>query len=133
MLTADDFIKSSVLQYLWPYRKIEGLSGMVGIGQVLRNRVLSGWHNSDWLTVLQNAASERPPVPLEYPDLRDPLFNRAVWKIESLFDGTLDDLSGGAKFWCVLSEATEKFKSTIIQQPAEHPRVANIGSLYFFA
>ena len=133
MIGQDDFIKSQLLAYLWRFRKLESLNGMAAIGCTLRNQVLSGWFNGDWLSVLKSAIEKAAFTEIEFPDFRDPLFSRLVWKVESIFDGSIEDLSAGAKFWCHLPTVSEEFKKAILQQPQEHPRLANVGGLYFFA
>jgi len=132
MLTQEAFIKSHLLTYLWRFRKVEGLSGMTGIGCVLRNRVLSGWFAGDWLSVIKDTVERSQFANIEFPDMRDPLFARLVWKVESIFDNTIDDITNGGKYWTVLAEATEEFKKTIIQHPEDHPRLSNVGGIYFF-
>jgi hypothetical protein len=132
-LHADDFTKSYLASYLWKFRTLESLNGMAAIGCTLRNRVTAGWFGGDWLQVLKDAYEKSSFNGLEFPDFRDPLFTRLAWKIESLFDGSIEDLTNGAKFWCHLPTVSEEFKKTILQQPEEHPRLANVGSLFFFS
>lgn len=132
MLSSEDFVKGQLACLLWRFRKLESINGMAAIGCVLRNRVLAGWHGGDWLLVLKDEIEKSGFTGVEFPDFRDPVFIRLIWKIESIFDGTVEDNANDAKFWCHLPTATEEFKKTILQHPEEHPRLANVGSLYFF-
>jgi hypothetical protein len=132
MLSSESFLKSQLATYLWHYRGLESLNGMAAIGCVLRNRVLSGWFGGDWLTVLKDVIEKSGLSSTDFPDFRDPVFTRLIWKIESLFDNSADDITAGAKFWCHLPTVSEEFKKTILQHPEEHPRLANIGGLFFF-
>lgn len=133
MLSSESFLKSHLSSYLWNFRSLESLNGMAAIGCVLRNRVAGGWFSGDWLSVLKDAIEKSGHTLSDFPDFRDPVFTRLLWKIESLFDNTADDISGGAKFWCHLPTVSEEFKRTILQHPEEHPRTANVGSLFFFS
>ena len=131
MINAEDFTKSHLVSYLWRFRKMESLSGMAAIGCTLRNRVLSGWHSGDWLGVLKEEIDKAGPSS-EFPDFRDPVLTRLIWKVEAIFDGTIEDPTNGAKYWCYLPNVSDDFKTKILQRPDEHPRLANLGHLYFF-
>ena len=109
-----------------------GVNNMLAVAMVLRNRVMAGW--GDWLDVAMTAPAKRasfyPPAIVDY---RTGNIRSFLSRMDGIWTGTEEDLTGGALFYVDLDFAVARwFENEIIAQPDEHPRVAHVGPVWFF-
>jgi hypothetical protein len=152
-MTGQDFIGSMLALRAWEDGREDGLSAMLAIAFVFRNRVRAGWETGDWIKVLQNyknsAATERPPSD-EIPDPRALVFQQLLQQMSGIISGSIKDeitvtqplaYGGGsilsiapppALYYGRLNEINrEWFLENISRNPA-HQRTANVGTLFFW-
>lgn len=144
-----DFIKAQLARRAVADGFSEGLSGMLAVAFVYRNRVNRGWFNGDWVQVLNNTSQsssqiEKRPEPI--PDPRIYSIQCLLQEIDGIFEGTRpDDVTVAQKsvlasppppalYYARLNEITnEWFLENISRRPDLHPRIAQVGQLWFFA
>ena len=152
-MTGSDFIGAMLALRAWKDGREDGLSGMLGIAYVFRNRVRAGWESGNWISVLQNyqnaAATEKPPTE-DIPDPRTLQFQQLLECITGIMNGTAkDDItvlknpafgSGSvlsiapppALYYGRLNEINRDwFLEKIARDPA-HQRTASVGTLFFW-
>jgi hypothetical protein len=98
----------------------------------IANRVRLGWGN--WLEMIDRipAYSAQIDMPTGTPSIWEPNFVRLLHEVESIYDGT-QDYSKGALYWCDLRRIeTEFFRDKILKNTAQHPRIADMGTLTLF-
>lgn len=98
----------------------------------ISNRVRLGW--GSWLDVLDRVptVAAENTAPTGTPDVWEPVFHRLLQEVEGIFDGS-KDYTQGALYWADLRcIETEFFKTKILGQPDQHPRIADMNSLVFF-
>lgn len=140
MLTQDAFNKSQLVTVGWRFGQIYGghLAGQM-VMNVIANRTRCGW--GSWLDVIERipsymAESELPP--LKFPSVWEPNFVKLLHAVDAAYDGSLQDLSKGALYWCDLNNiGRDWFLQKIVRAKKEdgnpaHPQVANMNSLTFF-
>lgn len=135
-MNADTFIKGQIANFCI-HEAIDagGSDNVAAIAFVLRNRVDAGWHGGDWMHILETAPGMRgtEPPPLEHLNLRDSTVKLFLQRIDDIYHGTEDDETHGAVFYGQLHNITNPwFLANIARDPANHPRLANIGLTTFF-
>lgn len=131
---------------------------MLGVAQVIRNRVESGWLNGDWLRILQevplHGAEEIAAMDWRtLPDIYDKDFRWLYTQVGMVYDRTLPDsiTSSADQNWANHSAMGPKIQSRkglfycnlqlpirpwflekIIHSP-EHQRQAEAGTITFFS
>lgn len=149
-MTTDSFVKAQLALLCWrncpagkPFQLLKCLA------LIERNRVRAGWHGGDWLAIIANDATfsaylgaeklqqDAPPRDERlglFPDTRDDVFQRFLWEVDKVYDGSAaDPMTEGALWWAELEKADRPFfLKKIARQPKEHPRVAQVGSLTLF-
>jgi hypothetical protein len=110
-----------------------GISNMLGIAHLLRNRVMAGW--GDWTEVVQRAPEKRanvhtPPI----PNLRTGNVRSFLARIDDIYTRVdVTDLTGGALFYVDPGRTiAEWFRSEVMERPDDHPRSAHIGPVWFY-
>lgn len=138
-MTTPDYIKAILATLMWREDSGDGLQGMVAVGCVVRNRVLAGWNGGDWLAVMtaHNQFSSMvivgDPNTVRYPDPRDAKFQSLLWDVEKIYDGSVEDITGGALYYANLNIANSPwFFENIVQKPDAHPRTGTVGQQTFF-
>lgn len=142
MLKNDDFLKARVVELGWRFGAAYGghIAGTM-VMQVLANRFRQGWAN--WLTIIENvpnfmAENELPPFVLD--SVWNPSFNKLLHAIDGIFDGSAQDNTKGALYFCDLNKVERAwFKEKVLDarradepELRQHPMVANLNSLSFF-
>ncbi len=161
-MTAKQFIAAQLALLAWREAGRYGLNPMLAIGELAANRVQAGWHGGNWLAIIggfpihaahetaSGAAGEAGPGPETdesgigalLPDVREPNFVLLLEQIDGLLrlpapQLTLgagpDGLACGALYACDHQRPLRPwFRKTILEQPDEHPRLADVGPLSFF-
>jgi len=110
-----------------------GISSMLCIACVLRNRVVAGW--GYWPDVVQDAPNKRGNPALEQlPDLHTANVRTFLQKVEEIYSGRdEEDLVNGALFYTDINRPQLPwFKENILDRQDEHRRVAQAMPLVFF-
>jgi hypothetical protein len=144
-VTVADFEKSMACLLAWREERSNGVNGMLGVLFVVRNRARAGWSQGSWSKIIEshNQFSSMSVVgdsqTVAYPDLdvRDPGFLQILQIVDSVYDDTRPDLlTNGALYYADLNSASYTkggwFDRNIMQDPARHPRAAQIGSTSYF-
>lgn len=101
-MIADDVFKVRAALIAWRCGSAAGINGRNAILFVLRNRVADPSYGS-WREAL-NRANDAPVL---IPDVREPEFQRLLYDVESIYDGTARDrLTNGALNWWNENEET---------------------------
>jgi hypothetical protein len=140
-MTYENYIKAS----LTTFAAKEGLrygstDCPLAIAQAIANRIAQGWQGGDWLKVIEDADRVRgtvykEPYEIEY---RGHAFRQLLTAIEDVYHGVAEsninvDGTPGL-YYCELHNVTSPwFYKNIIERPDDHPRIAKVGELTFFA
>jgi hypothetical protein len=146
-MTGDTFVKAQLALLCWRNAPAgRPILLMRALGFVVRNRVRAGWMGGSWLQVIANdpvwsAYTQRPGNPAsgngshalleEFPDLRDDIFQKLLWEVDRIYDGSLPDpMTEGALWWAELERIDRPwFAEHIAQRPEEHPRIAQVANI----
>jgi len=145
-VTYENYIKGMLATYaVEEAYRYGGVDCPLAVAQVLANRVKAGWFGGDWRKVILHAPEVRGTsykTPFEY-DTRESGFRQIITLIDDVYHGIADTSgvnienengSTPALYYCVLHHVTnEWFRSNILQDLANHPRIAVVGQLTFFA
>lgn len=141
MLKSEAFIQGQLVALGWRFSQVYGgyIPGQM-VMSALANRTRAGW--GSWLEVIEKvplymAESELPP--LKFPSVWEPTFVKLLHGVEAAYDGSLQDMTKGALYWCDLNKIERLwFKEKIVDSIQEstglraHPVVANQNSIVFF-
>lgn len=134
MLRQDDYLKSQLVLTGWRWGKQYGghLAACMIMGCIM-NRVRLGWGSvSEVLDRIPNFAATTE-MPTGTPSVWEPGFVRLLHEVESIYDGTAEDYSKGALYWCDTRDVTTAyFKDKILAEPTLHPRVVDMNTLVCF-
>lgn len=150
-MTPEVFIKAKIADFAYQEASHFGsVNQMLAVACVIRNRVKAGWQGGDWIEVLAHArevSAIEAMAPRPYA-MSDPNFRQLLVAVEEIFYGTFrDTLTGGG-----VLKATDPgglyymdslypdrganlrpwFKSKILDDQTNHPRIAQVGMLYIF-
>lgn len=122
-----------------------GTDCSMAVAQVIANRVAAGWFGGDWRKVILDAPNMRGTTyaqPFQY-DTRETAFRQIITLIDDVYHGVADSSSVNlvdengtipALYYCVLHNVTsEWFRQRILNDLENHPRIAVVGQLTFFA
>lgn len=147
------FISAQLARLAWLDGHEDGTNAMLGCAFVIRNRIRAGWHGGQWHEILSNHHKYSAKVEL-YPDtIPDPrgfAFMSFLQQVDQIFSGALDDFvtikqDGDwkyvmsvappvAMYYGRLNDITNDwFLQNIARKGDEHPRIAQVGQLFFFA
>jgi hypothetical protein len=144
-MTYENYIKAKLVDFACDAAYHYGdFESVMGVAQVIANRVNAGWHGGDWKAVIDDAkksAGTEPPPQKMNP--RDLLFRRILSQIDDIYYGTADDSGVNVDseegtvpslYYGELHNITNQwFKDSITSDLANHPRTATVGQLTFFA
>jgi len=145
-MTADTFVKAQLALLCWrnatvgkPFQLLQCLAF------IERNRVRAGWMGGDWLSVIANdpaysayqgnghvySGGPGPAVLQQFPDLRDDSFQRFLWEVDRIYDGSRGDtMTEGALWWAEADKINRPwFLENIARKLEQHPRVAQVANL----
>ena len=130
------YIKSILLDFMWSQPHAESVNGMIAAGHMILHRVHAGWQEGNWIKVIQDAplfAGNELPLTTEHGDHRDPVFQKLMWRVDSVYSGTEKDPIAGALFGVNLNlPIREWFQKTVLEDLTAHPRVASVGQVTYF-
>lgn len=94
-MTGDEYIKAQVVQSSWRRASSNGVLAMLAVAMVIRNLERTG--KFSWLEACHEVALESADGRDELPDVRNPDFQKLLYGVEAIFDGTAPDkLTNGA-------------------------------------
>lgn len=146
-MTYENYIKALLLDYAlceaWHERSPDVV---LAVAQVIANRVKAGWHGGDWLQAITDAPNRcATTAPFRRPSInpREPAFRQMLMDIDAIYHGSADDSSINPEdlegvpqtslYYADLGSVPNIwFKENIASNPAEHPRLAKVGSFTFF-
>jgi hypothetical protein len=135
------------------------LEQMKAIAYCVRNRVKSGWHDGQWLTVLERSeeAAANMPLPRVVLDPSNRVLQRLIADIDDIYyglsagdpnriknmiptaqrftvdGGTLEQSLQMSCHWCWLNQPiTPWFQANILDQQEHHPHRVQMGLMAFF-
>lgn len=99
-MTGDEYIKGQIVRAAWARAHVNGVLAMLAVAMVIRNLERTG---KSWLDACEEVE------PLEgcriMPDVRNPDFQKLLYGVEAIFEGTAPDkLTNGATRIGYLSE-----------------------------
>lgn len=131
-MVASDYCVSALSTLMWNESHEDLLLGMTLCGLVVRNRVLAGWEDGQWLRLIakhdiyqMNGAAPRV-LKLGDP-IHDQLFRRCLAVAENIYLAKERDITEGALWYGRLNECSDEFKEKIVRHMDQHPMVATIG------
>jgi hypothetical protein len=110
-----------------------GVSYMLTIACVLRNRTLAGW--GSWIDVVQRAEEKRGcELPTQMVDVRGANIRTFLQKVDEIYSGRdEEDLSNGALWYTDSTQPQRQwFQDEILSNREEHPLVAQAPPLMLF-
>lgn len=121
---------------------------MKAIAICIRNRVRQGWHEGDWIKVIENADETRANEPIAMHldannrdfqilarDIEEIYFSRRDWTREPSLAQMpdLDEAIGAATYWAFINRPlTPWFQSHIVGDPKNHPSKTSFGLMMFY-
>ena len=138
-MTTDTFVKAQLAMFAYDEANHTGsLDSMRAIAFIIRNRVRAGWSGGDWNRVMnfawRHSCFERY-VP-ENCSLESDIFRRFLIEVDEIYDGTAEDtMTEKGLYYCDVTRGRpvrDWFAATIVRDPANHPRVAQVGMIYIF-
>lgn len=139
-MTYENYIKAQLVRFAVDEAYHEGAASVVlAVAQVLKNRVDAGW--GDWLEVIESAPNYVGTIRSVLPkfDPRDVLFRKILLSIDDIYYGIADDgdVNFGEQKSLYYAELhsinREWFMDNILSDLENHPRIAKVGQLDFFA
>lgn len=139
-MTPEMFIRGQIAAYAHAEGSLAGgFQGMLAIACIVRNRQMAGWYSGNWMHILNTAHDvsaheerHRPSI-----DLTCPMFRRVLQEVDDIYTGTFDDdLTSGAFYFLETNDTRPIrpwFQQKIIRDHANHPRIAQVGTLILFA
>jgi hypothetical protein len=139
-MTTDTFVKAQLAMFAYMEANHTGsLDSMLAVCFIIRNRVRAGWAGGDWNRVInfapRHAAYDMRPE--EGPSLESEIFRRLLLQVDEIYQGTMqDNMTEKGLYYCDAlggRPLRDWFAQNIVRQPANHPRVAQVGMLYLFS
>lgn len=156
-MLGEHFVKSQLALRAWQDAGKDGLSGMLAVAFVIRNRVQAGWYSGDWIQVLahhQDWAASEKIYTLDLPDPRNYAFGALLQEIDGIFSGSREDdvtrtanesmaaivrFQGQSDTPVALyygkldDELRPWFLDNVSRSHENHKRIASVGTLTFFS
>ena len=132
-----DYVVSALATLMWNESHEDLLLGMKVCGLVVRNRMLAGWENGQWLKLIEKhdfwRFDNKPPRVMTYGDPHNnQMFRRCLAAAENIYNGkemdiTADIFGAGSLWYCRLNDCSDEFKEKIVHDLGNHPMIATIG------
>jgi hypothetical protein len=143
-VTYENYIKGKLVSFVVEEAfHYGGIAAMMGVAQVLKNRVDAGWHGGDWLGVIKTAPDFTGTTQAAFDfNPRDANFRIVLSQIDDIYHGTADDSNVNFEgedgkivslYYAELHNINRAwFRENIMGNLSHHPRVAQIAQLTFF-
>ena len=131
-MVPSDYVVCQLANLMWNENQDDLLLGMTVCGLVVRNRVIAGWEDGQWLRLIEKHDSYRfdgaaPRVMRLGDPHHDQLFRRCLAVAENIYNQRERDITDGALWYARLNECSDEFKEKIVRQMGAHPMVATVG------
>jgi len=141
-MTYENYIKAQLVRFSVDEAYHEGsVEPVLAVAQVIKNRVDAGWWGGDWLKVIETAyeyVGTLRSSPSFHP--RDPTFRRVLQSIDDIYYGIADDSNVNndqqqkSLYYAELHNINRPwFQKNILGDLDNHPMIAKVGQLNFFA
>jgi len=138
-MTSDTFVKAQLAMFAFDEACHTGsLDSMRAVAFIIRNRVQAGWSGGNWNRTI-NFAWRHSCFEWEVsadPSLESDIFRRFLLQVDEIYDGTAEDnMTEKGLYYCDTTRGRpvrDWFAATIVRDPANHPRVAQVGMIYIF-
>ncbi len=131
-MVPSDYVVSALATLMWNESHEDLLLGMKVCGLVVRNRMLAGWEDGQWMRLIEKHDfwhfDEKPPRVLKLGDPHNnQLFRRCLAAAQQIYEGKERDITEGALWYARLNECSADFADKIVRQMQDHPMVSTIG------
>ena len=132
-MVPSDYVISALETLMYNETHEDLLLGMTVCGLIVRNRVLAGWENGQWLRLIiqhdqYHFPEDNSPRVMKLGDPHnDQIFRRCLATAENIYNGRERDITEGALWYCKLNECSEEFKEKIVRQMQNHAMIATVG------
>jgi hypothetical protein len=136
-MTTDTAVKAQLAFFAYAEANHTGsLDSMRAVCFIIRNRVRAGWAGADWNRVINHAPTHTAhDARISRPSFESDIFRRLLLEIDEIYSGgSADNLTEGGTYYCDVTGRAIRpwFAENIVQQPANHPRVAQVGMIHIF-
>jgi len=139
MISFDDDDVNSTALCVWREARGDGHDAMRAVAHVIANRVgAPGFASSIHAVIFGKNQFTSMSVPTDpefnlEPESGDEAYADAVSIARAVLNGTDEDLTNGAHFYCNLKTATSGwFAKNIVADTANHPLLAAVGTQEFY-
>lgn len=131
-MVPSDYVVCQLANLMWNESHDDLLLGMTVCGLIVRNRMLAGWEDGQWLRLIQkhdsyNMTGAAPRVLKMGDPHHDQVFRRCLAVSENIYNARERDICEGALWYGRLNECSDEFKEKIVRRMSEHPMVATVG------
>ncbi len=132
-MQASEYFISALATLMFNESHEDLLLGMTLCGLVVRNRMVAGWEDGNWLRLIQkhdtyHFPADKSPRALKLGDPHhDMLFKRCLAVAENIYHGRERDITEGALWYGRLNACSEEFKEKIVRRMSDHAMIATIG------
>lgn len=106
-----EFEKSIVALASWSVGRQDLYKGMAGVAMVIRNRAIAGWFEGSLYLNAVAVLNENPIT--EYPDAREPEFQKILQAMDGIFEGSIPDKTDGGLWITNIRTSVEQIKGTV--------------------
>lgn len=138
-MTLDQFQRAQLFAFAYQQAVHTGsVPAMKAVAYVVRNRVINGWHDGNWIDAIQYAdrVSGNEPTPPPPFDCYSQMFQVLARAIDDIYFGQSDDtgrvVDKALYFQFIDKPLREWFTDNVLLQPNAHPRRAVIGSMMVY-
>jgi hypothetical protein len=146
-MQGSEFVKSLLALRAYRDAASEGLTGMLAVCFVYRNRVNAGWWDGSWVEVLKHhkdVSAYESQNETDIPDPRNYAFQCLLQEIDGIFNGTREDDISTPKtsilavklkpfYFANLDQIDREWFLTEISRNPEHKRMSQVGGLTLFS
>lgn len=133
-MTVDTYIRAEMARFaIEEGERHGGVTNMLAIAHVLRNRVFAGW--GDWVEVVQHAGEKRATLyPTYLPNLRSGNVRTLLNLIDEVYTrAEVNDPTDGALFYFDPNfPIAPWFQREVLDRQQDHRRCAHIGPVWFY-
>lgn len=138
-MTLDQLQRAALFGFAYQQASHTGsLPAMRAVAYIIRNRVINGWHDGNWLEAIQKhrdaSGNEATDPPLFDPYSQT--FQTLLRQIDDIYFGQSEETAqavGKALYYQFIDKPLRSwFTDNILHQPSAHRRQAIIGSMYLY-
>ena len=139
-MNVSTFERAQVARFAYEEARSTGsLDCMRAICYVLRNRLKNGWGDGTWLWLMENHVKVQGNIADGWAsiDPQDRLLQLIIRDIDDIYMGQSEDdtktVVQDALYWQFIDRPAHPwFVEHIVRDPANHPRVAQVGPIALF-